>query len=189
MRHLAPVTIALLLLFAVLAVPGRSPAAARATPLRGTVGPGFTIMLKTTQEKLVKKLTAGTYAIRIRDLSPIHNFHLFAPGVNKKTSVQNTGSLTWTVRLKHGVYRYRCDRTGRSCTAASPSPDPPASEARAGAVAQMEADPPRGAARAFANDRQGGSHRCVGAKRDSVPLRSRCSEPCTGRRWRWGRRR
>jgi plastocyanin len=23
--------------------------------------------------------------------------------------VQNTGSVTWTVRLKQGIYRYRCD--------------------------------------------------------------------------------
>jgi plastocyanin len=29
--------------------------------------------------------------------------------VNKKTSVQNTGSATWTVRLGRGRYRYRCD--------------------------------------------------------------------------------
>jgi plastocyanin len=77
--------------------------------LRGTVGPGFTITLKTAQGKLVNKLRAGTYTIRIRDLSPIHNFHLYGREVNRKTSVQNTGSATWTVRLECGLYRYRCD--------------------------------------------------------------------------------
>ncbi len=97
------------LLLALLVAPARSRAEARATSLRGTVGPGFTITLKTTEGKLVKKLKAGTYTIRIRDLSPIHNFHLFGPGVNKKTSVQDTGSVTWTVRLGQGLYRYRCD--------------------------------------------------------------------------------
>jgi hypothetical protein len=77
--------------------------------LGGTAGPGFTITLKTAQGTLVKKLEAGTYRIRIRDLSPIHNFHLFGPGVNRLTSVQYTGSVTWTVRLRRGIYRYRCD--------------------------------------------------------------------------------
>jgi hypothetical protein len=109
MRHLLPVTVALVLVVAVLAVPRHAPAAARATVLRGTVGPGFTITLKTARGKLVTKLKAGTYTIRIRDLSPIHNFHLYGPGVNRKTSVQNTGGATWTVRLRRGLYRYRCD--------------------------------------------------------------------------------
>jgi hypothetical protein len=109
MKRLAALSIPLLALVAALAVPGQTPAAARATVLRGTVGPGFTITLKTAQGKLVKRLKPGTYTIRIRDLSPIHNFHLFGAGVNKLTSVQNTGNATWTVRLKRGTYRYRCD--------------------------------------------------------------------------------
>jgi hypothetical protein len=109
MKRIAALSIPLFALVAALAVPGQTPAAARATVLRGTVGPGFTITLKTAQGKLVKQLKPGTYTIRIRDLSPIHNFHLFGPGVNKLTSVQNTGNATWTVRLKRGVYRYRCD--------------------------------------------------------------------------------
>jgi hypothetical protein len=109
MKRLAALSVPLVALVAALGVPGRTPAAAGATVLRGTVGPGFTITLKTTQGRLVKKLKAGTYTIRIRDLSPIHNFHLFRPGVNKLTSVQNTGNATWTVRLKRGTYRYRCD--------------------------------------------------------------------------------
>lgn len=109
MRRLTVLAFPLVLLAAALAAPAPGRAAKRATVLRGTVGPGFTITLKTAQGTLVKKLKPGTYTIRIRDLSPIHNFHLFGPGVNKLTSVQNTGSVTWTVRLKPGVYRYRCD--------------------------------------------------------------------------------
>jgi hypothetical protein len=97
------------LLAAVLAAPGPSSGATRAAVLHGAVGPGFTITLRTAQGKLVKKLKPGRYTIRIRDLSPIHDFHLSGPGVNKKTSVQNTGNVTWTVRLRSGVYRYRCD--------------------------------------------------------------------------------
>ena len=109
MKRVAALALSLLVLVALLVLPGRGRAAAHAATLRGTVGPGFTITLKTAQGTVVRKLKAGTYTIRVRDLSPIHNFHLFGPGVNKKTSVQNTGSATWTVRLKAGVYRYHCD--------------------------------------------------------------------------------
>lgn len=98
-----------LALLATAVAPAGSPAAVDASTLRGTVGPGFTITLKTASGTVVKKLKAGTYTIRIRDLSPIHNFHLFGPAVNKKTAVQNTGSVTWTVRLSAGFYRYHCD--------------------------------------------------------------------------------
>ena len=108
MKRFAALVVPLLVVVA-LTVPGGTHAAARATVLRGTVGPGFTITLRTAQGTLVKKLKSGTYTIRIRDLSPIHNFHLLGPGVNKLTSVQNTGSVTWTLRLNAGVYRYRCD--------------------------------------------------------------------------------
>lgn len=109
MKRIVFLALPLALLVAAFALPGRSGAAAQTATLRGTVGPGFTITLKTARGTVVKKLKAGTYTIRIRDLSPIHNFHLLGPGVNTKTSVQNTGSATWTVRLKPGVYRYRCD--------------------------------------------------------------------------------
>ncbi len=97
------------LLVAVAATPGRSKATAQPATLRGTVGPGFTITLTTARGARVTRLRAGTYTIRISDLSPIHNFHLYGPGANKKTSVQNTGATTWTVRLTRGLYRYRCD--------------------------------------------------------------------------------
>ena len=109
MKRLVALAVPLMLLAAALIVPGPSPAATRAVVLRGTVGPGFTITLKTAQGKLVKKLKPGRYTIRIRDPSPIHDFHLYGPGVNKKTSVQSTGRVTWRVRLRRGAYRYRCD--------------------------------------------------------------------------------
>lgn len=112
MTRFAALALPVLLIVIALAAPRHAPAAARATVLRGTVGPDFTITLKTAQGRLVTrdtKLKPGTYTIRVRDLSPIHNFHLFGPGVNKLTSVQNTGSVSWTVRLTRGVYHYRCD--------------------------------------------------------------------------------
>ena len=78
-------------------------AAANANTLTGTVGPGFTI---TMNKKTVK---AGTYAITIRDLASIHDFHLTGPGVNKATSVTGTGTTKWTVHLKRGTYHFVCD--------------------------------------------------------------------------------
>ena len=39
----------------------------------------------------------------------MHNFHLFGPGVNKKTGVATTSKATWTVTFKKGSYTYRCD--------------------------------------------------------------------------------
>jgi hypothetical protein len=86
MNRLAARMAPMLLLAAAFALPGRGSAASqREAILRGTVGPGFTITLKTAQGKVVRKLRAGRYTIRIRDLSPIHDFHLLGPGVNKKT--------------------------------------------------------------------------------------------------------
>jgi plastocyanin len=92
--------------FAVLAAAG---SAAAAPALSGTVGPGFTITLKTAAGKQVRELEAGAYTIVVRDRSGIHNFHLTGPGLNKATSVTATGTTTWRVRLARGSYRYVCD--------------------------------------------------------------------------------
>jgi len=83
-------------------------AAPAVTTLKGTVGPGFTITLTKGGAK-VTSLRHGRYRIVISDKSPIHNFHLSGPGVNKSTSIGGTGKTTWTVTLKKGTYRYVCD--------------------------------------------------------------------------------
>jgi plastocyanin len=85
-----------------------APASQAATILVGTDGPGFTITLKSAG-KIVKKLKAGTYVIRVSDKSNIHNFHLKGPGVNKLTSIAGIGTKSWTVKLKPGKYTYVCD--------------------------------------------------------------------------------
>ena len=77
-------------------------ALAAATPLAGTVGPGFTITMK-------KPTKAGSYKLTVTDRSSIHNFHIVGPGVNKRTSVPSTGKTTWTLTLKKGTYRFLCD--------------------------------------------------------------------------------
>ena len=80
-----------------------------ATILKGVVGPAFNITLRKTNGAKVTTLPHGVYKIMISDKSPIHNFHLKGPGVNKTTGVAASGSATWTVTLRAGTYTYVCD--------------------------------------------------------------------------------
>lgn len=80
------------------------------TTLTATVGPGFTIALRTHHGARVNRLKAGRYRIVVRDRSAAHNFHLTGAGVNKKTGIGFRGTATWTVTLRKGqTYRFRCD--------------------------------------------------------------------------------
>jgi len=80
-----------------------------ATPvLKGAVTSDFTITV-TQNGKRAKTLHAGVYSMVVRDESNIHNFHLFGPGVKKKTTVPFVGRVTWTIKLVPGLYRYQCD--------------------------------------------------------------------------------
>lgn len=83
-----------------------------ATPgtLKGVVGPGFTISLKTRAGKKVSKVKAGKYTLKISDRSPKHNFHLLGPALSRKTGITFKGSATWKVTFKKGkTYVFRCD--------------------------------------------------------------------------------
>jgi len=86
-------------------------ASAGAAPkvVNGSVGPGFTISL-TSGGKRITSLKAGTYRFDVSDRSPIHDFHLSGPGVNKViTTVSFQGRRSVTIKLKRGTYRYVCD--------------------------------------------------------------------------------
>ncbi len=110
MRFRAPRAglVAIPLVLLVVAVMSAGPAGAAKT-LSGTVGPGFTISLKSGGKK-VTKLSPGSYKFKVRDRADIHNFHLRGPGVNKWiTTVDFTGTKSVTVRLRKGTYRYICD--------------------------------------------------------------------------------
>ena len=98
---------AVLAAVAIVAVPGGSQAA---TPkLVATVGPGFTISLKSAAGKKVTSLTAGTYTITVDDRSRIHDFRLRGPGLNKVfSSVAAVGSKSVTVKLRAGKYQFTC---------------------------------------------------------------------------------
>jgi plastocyanin len=99
--------VALAALVAALVVPSAL-ARTSGTSLVATDGPGFTITV-TQGGKKVSSLKAGTYTIKVQDKSNIHNFHLVGPGVNKTTSVGKVQTVTWTVKLKKGTYKYICD--------------------------------------------------------------------------------
>ena len=77
--------------------------------LNASVGPGFTISLDDSTGALVKHLDPGEYIVNVNDQSDMHNFDLTGPGVNKKTGIAFTGTVTWTVTLKAGTYTFRSD--------------------------------------------------------------------------------
>jgi plastocyanin len=69
----------------------------------------FKIEMKTSANRALKSVKAGTYRIKIEDKGSIHNFHLTGPGINKSTGVAFVGDRIWTVKLKRGTYRFVCD--------------------------------------------------------------------------------
>jgi hypothetical protein len=96
-------------LLAALALATWSTATAAPTKLRGSVGPGFTISLKTATGKRVSIVSRGTYAITVSDRSDEHNFFLSGPGVRKQlTGVGFVGTKTVTVTLRSGRYTFVC---------------------------------------------------------------------------------
>ena len=112
MRHMTlsrtPLVILPLALLAIAVLSAGSAPAATKT-LSGTVGPGFTISLKSKGKK-VTSLAPGRYRIRVSDKSDFHNFHITGPGVNRRiTGVDFEGTKSRTFRLRKGTYRYVCD--------------------------------------------------------------------------------
>jgi plastocyanin len=82
--------------------------------LLATVGPKSTISLKSASGAALKKVKAGTYSITVRDRSKLHNFHLVGKGVNRKSGLAGTGTLTWKVKLSAGVLRYFSDKSPKT---------------------------------------------------------------------------
>lgn len=86
-----------------------APAAAQAEDLFATVGPGFTITLRTAQGQAVTQLDPGTYRIVVDDRAGEHNFHLAGPGVSLATDVEAIETVTWEVTFAEGRYTFMCD--------------------------------------------------------------------------------
>jgi hypothetical protein len=77
--------------------------------LSAQVGPGRTIILKSSSGARAKKLTAGKYRLTVKDLTKSDNFHLTGAGVNRKTGVKSKSTVVWTVTLGAGKAVYRSD--------------------------------------------------------------------------------
>ena len=90
-----------LVLSLVLAAALAVPAVAAARPFYGTVAAPSTITLKKASGAKVTQASPGSRKFVI--------FHLFGPGVGKKTGIDFVGSRTWKVTLQVGTYKFRCD--------------------------------------------------------------------------------
>jgi plastocyanin len=82
---------------------------AQTPKLFGSVGPDFEISLVDAQGNRVTSVDPGTYEVEVRDRSDFHTFHLEGPGVDERTEVAFTGTVTWTVTFRDGRYRFYCD--------------------------------------------------------------------------------
>ena len=82
--------------------PPPKPTAAR---LAASVGPGARIAVRGAAG-----LGAGKAVITVKDASRTDNFRLVGPGVNRATGVAFRGTVSWTVTLEAGTYRFRSDR-------------------------------------------------------------------------------
>lgn len=79
-----------------------------------TVGPAATISLTNAAGKRITATKAGAYTITVRDRSKVHNAHLVGRGVNRKSGLAATGTLTWKLRLATGTLRFFSDRSPKT---------------------------------------------------------------------------
>jgi hypothetical protein len=85
---------------------GAAPAAP--VKLKGSVGPGETIVLKKGSSR-VSTLKRGRYTIAVSDRSSEHNFRLRGPVSRMITRISATGTKTVTLTLKPGRHTCVCD--------------------------------------------------------------------------------
>lgn len=97
--------------FATLAALASPTVALAQTKLIGAVADPAEISLRHENGTAVTDIPAGTYTIEVRDESIMHNFHLSGPGgVDQRTDVETTGTVTWTVTLQDKArYTFVCD--------------------------------------------------------------------------------
>jgi plastocyanin len=87
-----------------------APAAPAPKTVRGSVGPDFTIQLALGGKPVTTLKKGVRYRFLITDRSSIHDFHLVGPGVDRMlTTVDFTGTKSFVLMLRKGVYRYFCD--------------------------------------------------------------------------------
>jgi len=106
--------------------------------LIATVGTndGFDIALRHQDGSKVTTLAPGTYTVRVRDLSRIHNFHLASnedPTVDFRTELEFVGEQDFTVTFRSGVrYVYACEPHWQTMNGSFfvTTPPPPAAKAK-----------------------------------------------------------
>jgi hypothetical protein len=99
------------LLVAVLVALLAAPAAQAYTTFYGRVGPGTTIVLRRADGTVVRNARHGNKTFVIRDRSASHNFHLYGPGIDRRTRVAFVGKRIWSpLLLRVGRYTIVCDR-------------------------------------------------------------------------------
>lgn len=74
-----------------------------------TVGPGFTISLKTLAGRKVTLLRPGAYTLLVRDRSKNHNARVRGATATRATGVGFVGTRTWRVVLRKGTLVIQCD--------------------------------------------------------------------------------
>ena len=63
-----------------------------------------------TQARVPPTIPAGTYTIIVQDTAVTHNFHLFGPGVQQSTPIDDKVNTRWTVTFQAGqTYTFVCD--------------------------------------------------------------------------------
>jgi len=84
---------------------------AAGSELTASVGEGDkpVITLMDSAGAPVTTLKAGSYTVKVKDLSTKHNFHLTGTGVEEKTTVPEVADATWTVTFAAGTYTFKCD--------------------------------------------------------------------------------
>lgn len=88
-----------------------APAAQAYTTFYGTVNAPSRIVLKRANGTVVRNASRGNKTFVIRDRSSSHNFHLYGPGVDRRTRVAFVGRRIWSpVFLRVGRYTIVCDR-------------------------------------------------------------------------------
>ena len=85
------------------------PSAPKGARLALTVGPGFTISLKTLAGRKVTRLRPGAYTFVVRDRSKIHNARIRGATKTRATGVRFVGTQTWRVVLRKGTLVVQCD--------------------------------------------------------------------------------
>ena len=110
-------------------------AAAENELLIATVGTNdaFDIALRHQDGSKVTTLPPGTYTVRVRDLSRLHNFHLASnedATVDFRTELEFVGEQDFTVTFRNGMrYAYACEphwqTMNGSFFVSTPTPPPP----------------------------------------------------------------